>query len=243
MIFRSRFPEPSIPDQELSAFVLAGAADHPDLPALIDAPSGRRLSYGYLRARVDRFAGGLAHLRLSKGDVVAILLPNMPEYPVVFLGTAMAGAASTTLNPAYTSREIAAQLADSGASVVVTTPECLDKARTASGPGVRLVVLGQASGDAIGFDDLLSAAWPVPTVDIDPAADLAALPYSSGTTGLPKGVMLTHRNLVANAVQPPTSRGRWAGPSRVRRCGSWTRPLAPSSGPESRASSGSGGRT
>jgi acyl-CoA synthetase (AMP-forming)/AMP-acid ligase II len=134
-------------------------------------------------------------------DVVAIALPNVPEYPVVFLGAARAGAASTTLNPASTGREIAAQLADSGASVVITTPESLEKFRVAGGPGVRLVVVGEASGEAVGFHDLLSAGWPAPAVGIDPAEDLAALPYSSGTTGLPKGVMLTHRNLVANAVQ------------------------------------------
>jgi acyl-CoA synthetase (AMP-forming)/AMP-acid ligase II len=201
MIFGSRFPEPFIPEQELSAFVLAGAADHLDRPALIDATSGRQLSYADLRTQVDRFAGGLAHLGVGKGGVVAILLPNLPEYPVVFLGTARVGAASTTLNPAYTSREIAAQLADSGAGVVITTPECLDKTRAASGPSVRLVVLGEASGDTIGFHDLLDAGWPAPTVEVDPAQDLATLPYSSGTTGLPKGVMLTHRNLVANAVQ------------------------------------------
>ncbi|SNR30488.1 AMP-binding protein [Blastococcus mobilis] len=201
MIFASRFPKSSIPDRDLSAFVLADAGDHPDRPAMIDAVSGRRLSYGDLLAQVDRFAGGLAELGVGKGDVVAILLPNLPEYPVVFLGIARVGAASTTLNPAYTAREIAAQLADSEAGVVVTTPESLDKARAASGPGVRLVVLGEASGEAIGFGALLGAGGPAPTVDIDPAEDLAALPYSSGTTGLPKGVMLTHRNLVANAVQ------------------------------------------
>jgi acyl-CoA synthetase (AMP-forming)/AMP-acid ligase II len=201
MIFRSRFPQPSIPDQDLSAFVLAGAGDHLDRPALIDAASGRQLSYGELRTQVDRLAGGLAQLGVGKGHVVAILLPNLPEYPVAFLGIARVGAASTTLNPTYTSREIAAQLADSGASVVIATPESLDKAQAASGPGVRLVVLGQASGDAVGFGDLLDAGHPAPTVDIDPAQDLATLPYSSGTTGLPKGVMLTHRNLVANAAQ------------------------------------------
>ena len=201
MVFRSRFPQSSVPDQELSAFVLAGAREHPDRPAVIEATSGRRLGYGDLLARVDRFAGALAGLGVGKGAVVAILLPNLPEYPVVFLGVARSGAASTTLNPAYTSHEIRAQLSDSGASVVVTGPESLDKARAAIGPGVRLVVLGDAFGDALGLDDLLRTAGPAPGVDLDPAEDLAALPYSSGTTGLPKGVMLTHRNLVANAMQ------------------------------------------
>jgi acyl-CoA synthetase (AMP-forming)/AMP-acid ligase II len=201
MTVRSRFPQPSIPDEELSAFVLARAGRYPGRPAVIDAVSGRRLSFGELRAQVERFAAGLAELGVGKGDVVAILLPNMPEYPVAFLGTARAGAASTTLNPAYTAHEIAAQVADSRASIVVTTPECADKARAAGPPGVRLVVLGESVGDAIPYDELLSTTGPAPTVDIDPAEDLVTVPYSSGTTGLPKGVMLTHRNLIANAVQ------------------------------------------
>jgi acyl-CoA synthetase (AMP-forming)/AMP-acid ligase II len=98
MIFRSRYPEPFIPSQELSTFVLAGAGNYPDRTALIDAASGCRLSYGDLRAQVDGFAGGLAHLGVTHGDVVAIALPNMPEYPVAFLGAARAGAASTTLS-------------------------------------------------------------------------------------------------------------------------------------------------
>ena len=100
MAVRSRFPEPSIPDDELSAFVLAAAGRYPDRPAVVDAVSGRGLSYGELCADVERFAGGLAELGIGKGDVVAIVLPNLPEYPVVFLATAWAGAASTTLNPA-----------------------------------------------------------------------------------------------------------------------------------------------
>ncbi len=169
MVFRSRLPEPRIPDQELSAFVLAAAGEHPDRPAIIDVVSGRALSYGDLLAQVDRFAGGLARLGVGKGEVVAILLANVPEYPVVFLGTARAGAASTTLNPAYTSHEIRAQLDDSGASVVVTSPEALDKARAAVGPGVRLVVLGEGSGEAIGYQDLMDAAGPAATVEVDPA--------------------------------------------------------------------------
>lgn len=84
--------------------------------------TGKRISYGALREQERGFAAALAGLGLGRGDVVAILLPNLPEYPVVFLGTALAGAASTTLNPAYTGHEIAAQLADCGACAVVTVP-------------------------------------------------------------------------------------------------------------------------
>lgn len=201
MIFRSRFPELSIPGQELSAFVLSGAGDYPDRAAVVEAASGHRLSYSGLRAQAGSFAGGLAHLGVRPGDVVAVGLANGPEFAVAFLGAVRAGAACTTLNPVSTAREIAAQLADSGARVVITGPERLDTFRAAAGPGVRLVVTGQAPGDAVGFRDLLRAGHPSPEVAIDPARQLAALPYSSGTTGLPKGVMLTHRNLVANGLQ------------------------------------------
>jgi acyl-CoA synthetase (AMP-forming)/AMP-acid ligase II len=202
MIFRSRWPEPSIPDQHLPGFVLAAATDRADRTALVDAATGRRISYGQLEEQVRAFAAGLSDLGVRQGDVVAILLPNLPEYPVVFLGTALAGATNTTLNPSYTSHEIAAQLADSGARVLVTVAELLEKARTAAPDGMRLIVVGESDGPAIPLARILAAETAAPPpVEIDPAVDVAALPYSSGTTGLPKGVMLSHRNLVANAVQ------------------------------------------
>jgi acyl-CoA synthetase (AMP-forming)/AMP-acid ligase II len=200
MIFRSRFSEPSVPGQHLPGFVLAAAADRADRAALVDAVTGQRIRYGELREQVQGFAAGLPGLGVGEGDVVAILLPNLPEYPVVFLGTALAGAASTTLNPAYTGHEIRARLADCGARVVVTVPALADKARAAPGE-VRLIVVGEAAEGAVSLQGLLGTAAAAPPVRIDPEADLAALPYSSGTTGLPKGVMLTHRNLVANATQ------------------------------------------
>jgi acyl-CoA synthetase (AMP-forming)/AMP-acid ligase II len=163
MILPSRFPEPFIPSQALSAFTLAGAADYPHRVALVDAASGRRLSYGDLRAQVDRFAGGLARLGVGYRDVVAIALPNMPKYPVVFLGAARAGAAGTTLNPASTDREIAAQLADSGAWVVITTPESLEKFQVSyssgtTGPPKGVTVGWCVAGSEIRITDPASGA-------------------------------------------------------------------------------------
>src|SRR4029077_14868562 len=102
----------------------------------------------------------------------------------------------------YTADELAKQLEDSGARFLVTVPAFLDKAREAAAKSrvEEVFVFGEAEG-ARPFTDLLQAGDTPPLVPIDPAQDLVALPYSSGTTGLPKGVMLTHRNLVANLCQ------------------------------------------
>ena len=141
---------------------MAGAGGHAGRIALVDAVTGRRLTYGGLREQVQGFAAGLCGLGIGKGDVVAILLPNLPEYPVVFLGTALAGAASTTLNPSYTTREIETQLVDCGTRVVVTAPELAEKASAAAPSGVRLLVVGDAHGDATSLADIPARGPPPP---------------------------------------------------------------------------------
>jgi acyl-CoA synthetase (AMP-forming)/AMP-acid ligase II len=198
-------PAPEIPDVDISSFVLAGANEHPDKPALIDGPSGRAVTFGELDALSGAFAGALAERGIGKGDVVCVYMPNLPEYAVVFHGVCRAGAANTTANPLYSAREVNHQLHDSGAKLIVTIPMFLDIAREAAqGTHVEEIVLIGGDGseeDVTQIAELLGAGAAAPDVDIDPDKDLAVLPYSSGTTGLPKGVMLTHRNLVANILQ------------------------------------------
>jgi acyl-CoA synthetase (AMP-forming)/AMP-acid ligase II len=209
MILRSPDPDVEIPTSDVSSFVLERSAELGDEPALIDGPSGRELSYAELALSVRALAAGLAARGFGKGDVLGIYMPNLPEYAIAFHGACSAGGKCTTMNPLYTAGEVAHQLEDSGARMLLTIPALLEAAREAAGrAGVAdVAVVGEAdpqsrgAGGTIPFADLLGDPDDAPEPDIDPAADLAVLPYSSGTTGLPKGVMLTHRNLVANLNQ------------------------------------------
>jgi acyl-CoA synthetase (AMP-forming)/AMP-acid ligase II len=195
---------PEIPEHDIASFVLAGAGEHGERPALVDGPSGREIGYAQLAAASGAFAGALAARGIGKGDAVCIYMPNLPEYSIAFHGVARAGAVNTTANPLYTAQELRHQLEDSAAKLLITVPPFLETARAAiEGTEVEEIVLvGGESGDGVvAASELLGAAEDPPEVEIDPRSDLAVLPYSSGTTGLPKGVMLTHHNLVANVVQ------------------------------------------
>jgi acyl-CoA synthetase (AMP-forming)/AMP-acid ligase II len=182
--------------------VLEGAAARRDLPALIDGPSGRQLTYGALLDGVKRAASALRRRGFKKGDVMAIFSPNLPEYPIAFHAVASLGGIVTTLNSLYTPRELAGQLKDSGARFLLTVPPFMDRASEAiKGLNIdEVFVFGQAAG-ATPFAELVAQPPEPFEVEIDPANDVVALPYSSGTTGMAKGVMLTHRNLVANVLQ------------------------------------------
>lgn len=213
MIIRSPYPDVTIPDVGLPEFLFAGLrADNADelaRPAVTDT-SGHGYTYGQLTAAIDRVAAGLTERGLGRGDVAVIFSPNTPDYPVVFHGVLSAGAVASPANALYTPTELAHQLRDAGARVLFTSADALDRARAAVAEnGVRveqIIVLGplpQGTPGTVpetGFDELLASTAPTPRIVIS-GDDLAALPYSSGTTGLPKGVMLTHRNLVASVLQ------------------------------------------
>ncbi|MGY1688971.1 4-coumarate--CoA ligase family protein [Geodermatophilus sp. SYSU D01105] len=202
MALASLYPDVEIPDLSVPAYVLKAGGARPDAPALVDGLKGDTITHGQLAAYVDRVAAALHARGLRKGDVVAVFCPNTPWYPVVFHGIAAAGCVMSPINSLYTPDEIAFQLRDSGAKVVITVSPFLERvqAAAAQAPVDEIVVMDGAEGHA-SLLDLLSTDAPSVQVDIDPATDLVTLPYSSGTTGLPKGVMLTHRNLVANVAQ------------------------------------------
>jgi acyl-CoA synthetase (AMP-forming)/AMP-acid ligase II len=207
MIFRSLYPKIELPPMPLTPFVLARARERGDKPALVDAVSGRAITYRQLDEAVRRVAAGLVARGFSKGDVFAIYSPNTPEYAIAFHAVSLVGGTLTTLNPLYTPEEAAHQLSDARAKYLLTVPALFDKAREAAAHGgvEELFVFGECEG-ATAFDALYATdgagAWSdAPPVEIDPAADVVVLPYSSGTTGLPKGVMLTHHNLIANTLQ------------------------------------------
>lgn len=202
MIFRGPYEDVAIPEMSLPEFVLAGAAQRGDNPALIDGPTGRTLTYEALAGGVRALAAGLAAKGFSKGDVFAIHSPNVPEYAMAFHGIAAAGGIVTTMNPLYTEEELSFQLEDSKARYLLTVPQFLEVARAAGeAAGVEeIFVFGEAEG-ASPFAGLLAPGEEPPHVQFSPKEDLVVLPYSSGTTGFPKGVMLTHHNLVSNVVQ------------------------------------------
>src|SRR6059036_1609991 len=202
MLFKSPYPDIAIPDIVVHRFVLARAAALRDKPALIDAASGRTLTYGQLAGGADRVAAGLTARGFVPGDVLALFAPNCPEFALAFHGTLAAGGVVTTINSLSTVQDATYQLRDARARFLVTVPSFMDRAApVAQQVGIEeIFVLGNAPG-ATPFATLLETGASAPRAPGDPARDLAVLPYSSGTTGFPKGVVLTHRNLVANLLQ------------------------------------------
>lgn len=210
-MFTSPLPDVDIPELSVYDYLFASLSDSDlDRTALIDGASGEETTYGRLRAQVDALAGALAARGIAFGDVVALHAPNVPAFATVFHGILRAGAVATTVNALYTAEEIANQLRDSGARLLFTVspllPQASEAAKAAGIAEQDVIVLDGAEGH-LSLHDLLSVGDAAPDVSFDPATHLAVLPYSSGTTGHPKGVMLTHRNLVANVAQSMTNVG------------------------------------
>jgi acyl-CoA synthetase (AMP-forming)/AMP-acid ligase II len=202
MPYRSPYPDITVPNLNLTEQVFQNAAGIPDAIAMADGLTGRTISYGSLLEQIRQTAAGLAARGIRKGDVVSLWSPNVPEWPVVFFAVIKLGAIVHTSNPVSTPDELAYQLKDGNVKMLFTVNALADKARQAIVESERPIALFTID-ETPGIASLASLAidQDPPAVTIDPANDLCVLPYSSGTTGLPKGVMLTHRNLVAQLNQ------------------------------------------
>ncbi|GAC68030.1 AMP-binding protein [Gordonia soli] len=209
MSFTSPFPDVEIPDVSVYEFLFGSISDADlDRVALVDPKSGAETDYRQLIGQIDAAAGALAARGIGVGDVVGVLSPNIPAFATVFHGILRAGGTATTINALFTAPEIAKQLTDSGAKILVTISLFAEQAAAAAQQvGIsdeNLIILdgeGQEKTGRPNAVDLLGAGLSAPDVSFDPATHIAALPYSSGTTGNPKGVALSHRNLVANVAQ------------------------------------------
>ncbi len=163
-----------------------------------------------LQALVEQMAASLAASGVGKGDRVALMLPNCPQFVISFLAAMRLGAVVTQVNPMYVEREIDYILKDSGAETIVFYAAAYPRVKSVlAGTNIRNLVVVAFDGEPEGLDadhhsfgDFIGMdAEPAPEVEIDPAEDLAALQYTGGTTGVSKGAMLTHRNLAANVRQ------------------------------------------
>lgn len=203
-IFNSPLPDVEIPEVPITEFVLRQVSRMPDKDAIIDGTSGKSYTFEQLRSRIHSFAGGLQANGIEPGDVVALIAPNSPDYAVVFHAIAVCGGTVTTINPAYGAEEITQQLKDSGAVLVIADSACLAVATEASkGSSSRELITMQPHDGLRSIDQLMGEE--IEQISVDVRKHPVVMPYSSGTTGLPKGVMLSHYNLVANIVQINTA--------------------------------------
>ncbi|MEV5149006.1 4-coumarate--CoA ligase family protein [Streptomyces sp. NPDC052727] len=202
-MFRSAYADVPPVELPIHEAVLGRAAAFGDQPALIDGTDGTTLTYEQVDRFHRRLAAALAETGVRKGDVLALHSPNTIAFPTAFYAATRAGAAVTTVHPLATAEEFAKQLGDSAARWIVTVSPLLETARRAAelAGGIREILVCDSAPGHRSLTDLLATTAPEPQTGIDPAEDVAALPYSSGTTGTPKGVMLTHRQIATNLAQ------------------------------------------
>ncbi|XP_057858163.2 4-coumarate--CoA ligase [Cryptomeria japonica] len=197
-LYKSKLPDINLPRHlPLHNYLFERLAETRDKPCLIDAATGKTYTYGQVHTISRKVAAGLANLGLQKGDVVMLLLPNCPEFAFVFLGASMRGAIACTANPFYTPPEISRQLKSCGACVVVTEAACVEKLRDEK---LVVITIDSPPPGCLHFSVLNEANQKGQFLQCG-EDDVVALLYSSGTTGLPKGVMITHNNFVCSVAQ------------------------------------------
>src|SRR5680860_1148910 len=182
-------------------------AKMPDTLAMIFG--GQTVTYRQFGDQVDRFAGALADIGVVRGERVGLMGPNCPQWEIAFYALLKLGAIVVQTNPMYVEREIGHQMNDSEATCIIVLEALYPRVQNIlAGTSLQRVITFNYAGrakklvDAYSFDELLDNSLPLPPlVEIDPREDIAVLQYTGGTTGVSKGVMLTHRNLICNTFQ------------------------------------------
>jgi len=194
------------PEISLYEFLQEATTEYPERVALIFM--GSEVTYKEMQQNIDRTANALAGLGVSKGDRVALMLPNCPQYVYSYYACMKLGAIVVQLNPLYTSNEVEFVLNDSGAKVIVAVDTVFGSFHAVRHKVavehaiVARMLWTEVEGENLFFDDLLQQTLPqVEHAKINPREDLAVFQYTGGTTGFPKAVMLSHFNLTSNVIQ------------------------------------------
>jgi len=208
-IIRSPYNDVEIPETNLADFVWQNVDKWPENVALVCGLTGRQYTFEMARNMSKQFGSALKRSGAKKGDCLAIVLPNIPEFAIAYLGAIGAGLKVATMNPTFTAEELAKQVEISGAKYIITIGLFLQNIQEASriaGCVEKVIALGMEETP----EDVASFIQMIITDDgslynsessCDPYNDIATMPFSSGTTGPPKGVALTHYNLISNLQQ------------------------------------------
>ncbi|XP_042481166.1 4-coumarate--CoA ligase 2-like [Macadamia integrifolia] len=207
-IFRSKLPDIPISNHlPLHTYCFENVSEFSERPCLISGSNGKIYTFAETHLLCRKTAVGLSNLGIKQGDVIMILLQNNPEFVFSFMGASMIGAITTTANPFYTQAEIFKQFEASGAKVIITQSQYVDKLRDSSekfpkmGEDFKVITIDDPPENCLHFSVISeSDEKDLPIISIDPS-DPVALPFSSGTTGLPKGVILTHKSLISSVAQ------------------------------------------
>lgn len=208
-IVYSHLSDVEIPEMNIADYVWQDLEHNASYTALVCGMSGRSYTYEMAYGLSRKFGSALLRMGAKKGDVIGMVVPNIPEFPLVFLGAVGVNVTVTTLNPTYRPEEIARQLENSNAKFIVTIGMFLQNIKQACDiyPGIEKIIIigGESTPEGcVSFMDMVKnddGSLYGKDKSLDAFEDVAALPYSSGTTGPPKGVCLTHYNLVANLAQ------------------------------------------
>ena len=210
-IVRSPYPDIEVPTSSLYSFVYKDFAKYGSKVALVRGETGREYTFNEIDELTSKFSSSLRRHGFQQGDVLALVSPNLPEYAAVLFGTLAAGGAVCTCNPTYSVDELTYQFKNSGSKVVATIPEILDTVRQAAEKAnvEKVIVIDPSntssrttrSDGVFSYQAMVSDSGSLFSPAESAPDDIAMLPYSSGTTGLPKGVMLTNRSVSSNIQQ------------------------------------------